>query len=59
MIEVKVTGKCIGCPALDIEPTKLIFSGHTAYETLIKCKNEPLCERLEKMFQEKYGVEEK
>lgn len=47
MIEVKVTGKCVGCPGCDLEVNKL-FANIVPKETLVYCRNSNLCHHLEK-----------
>lgn len=47
MIELKVTGKCESCPAIDPVIDKLYGEG-TVAAILVTCRNEMLCRHLEK-----------
>ena len=52
MIEVKISGKCVGCPACDLEVTRF-YSGHVSKETAVYCRNAPLCQHLEKYISDR------
>ena len=46
MIEVKISGKCKGCPALELDVVRLM-SALGCVEAAVNCKNALLCEHLE------------
>ena len=46
MIELKLTGKCERCHALDLDLVRLCGNGRTA-EMAVICRNEELCGHLE------------
>lgn len=48
MIELKVTGICAGCPAIDLDIVRLQRNGRTV-ETAVICRNEQMC-RKQKQF---------
>ena len=45
MIELKVSGKCLGCPAMDLTILDLQSDGNRIQH--VRCKNEIVCEFLE------------
>ena len=51
MVELKLTGKCAGCPCFDADVRKL-YSGDIYIETVLICTNQDLCDRLEKHLKE-------
>jgi len=52
MIEVKVSGKCVGCPACDLEVSRL-FVDLVPAEATVYCRNARLCEHLEKFISDR------
>lgn len=52
MIEVKISGKCVSCPACDLEVNRL-FSGLVTKETTVYCRNAQLCRHLEKFISDR------
>lgn len=51
MVELKLTGKCAGCPCFELSDEKLTFGdGHV--ETVVFCDNHDLCDHLEKRLKE-------
>ena len=46
MIELKVTGICAGCPAIDLDIVRLQGNGRTV-ETAVICRNGQMCRHLE------------
>ena len=59
MVELKLTGKCAGCPCFDADVRKL-YSGDICVETVVICANQDLCDHLEQRLKEelKNGEEE-
>lgn len=59
MVELKLTGKCAGCPCFDADVRKF-YSGDVCVESVIICANQELCDHLEKHLKEalKNGEEE-
>ena len=59
MVEVKFTGKCVGCPAFDANIEKF-YSDDICIETVLICANQDLCDHLEKHLKEEFtnGKEE-
>ena len=59
MVELRLTGKCAGCPAFDPNIEKF-YSGDICVETVVICANHELCNHLEKHLKEalKNGEEE-
>ena len=59
MVELKLTGKCAGCPCFDADVRKL-YSGDICVETVVICTNQGLCDHLEQHLKEalKNGEEE-
>lgn len=55
MIELKATGKCVGCPACDPEFSKL-FSFDIPIEPMVFCRNSAICEHLEKYIADKLSA---
>ena len=55
MIELKVTGKCLGCPALKIANIQYFVEGERPAETMIRCANQRICDHLEKRLREMHG----
>ena len=51
MVELKLTGKCAGCPCFDADVRKL-YSGDKCVETVVICDNQDLCDHLEKHLKE-------
>ena len=51
MVELKLTGKCAGCPCFDADVRKL-YSGDVCVETVIICANQDLCDHLEQHLKE-------
>ena len=47
MVELKLTGKCAGCPCFDADVRKLY-----SIETVLICTNQELCDHLEKHLKE-------
>ncbi len=47
MIELKVTGVCEGCPAIDLEFEK-VYSDEEVSAVLVACRNGEMCYHLEK-----------
>jgi len=46
MIELRVEGKCKGCPMIEPEIHKM-YAGGRIEELSVSCKNLPLCQHLE------------
>ena len=51
MVELKLTGKCAGCPCFDADVRKL-YSGDVCVETVVICANQDLCDHLEQHLKE-------
>ena len=51
MVELKLTGKCAGCPCFDADVRKL-YSGDVCVETVVICTNQDLCDHLEQHLKE-------
>ena len=51
MVELKLTGKCAGCPCFDADARKL-YSGGVCVETVVTCTNQDLCDHLEQHLKE-------
>ena len=51
MVELKLTGKCAGCPCFDSDAEKLTL-GDGRVETVILCTNQDLCDYLEQHLKE-------
>ena len=51
MVELKLTGKCAGCPCFDTDVRKL-YSGGVCVETVVICANQDLCDHLEQHLKE-------
>ena len=45
MIELRVTGKCEGCPGIDLKISTLYCDGLPT-ETRVSCKNAKLCDSI-------------
>lgn len=54
MIELRTTGKCVGCPGLKIDVLALYADGRPA-EPVIKCENSGICKKIEEHL--KRGME--
>lgn len=48
MIELKATGKCKGCPEVSPTVVKLYAAGGLPIDTAVNCKNQALCNNIEK-----------
>lgn len=53
MIELKLSGKCVGCPAIDPDVISLCGDGDVIVEQLVRCNNAGLCGHLEDHLEEK------
>ena len=51
MVELKLTGKCAGCPCFDADVRKS-YSGDVCVATVIICANQDLCDYLEQHLKE-------
>ena len=51
MVELKLTGKCVGCLCFDADARKL-YSGDVCIETVVICANQDLCDHLEQHLKE-------
>ena len=57
MIEIKISGKCKGCPACELDISQ-ILNGLFPVETTVYCRNVRLCEHLEKYIAERIAAEQ-
>lgn len=51
MIRLEKTGDCVGCPGIDLEIATLYIGDETVQRVI--CKNERLCKRLKKAWEER------
>ena len=51
MVELKLTGKCAGCPCFDADVRKS-YSGDICVESVVICANQDLCDHLEQHLKE-------
>ena len=59
MVELKLTGKCAGCPCFDADVRKF-YSGDVCVESVVICANQDLCDHRKQHLKEalKNGKEE-
>lgn len=51
MVEVKLTGKCAGCPSF--EPVaEHLYSNDRRVQTFVMCEKQELCDRIERYLKE-------
>lgn len=50
MIEVTISGKCRGCPACELDISRML-SGIVQVEATVYCRNSRLCDHLERFIE--------